>query len=146
MTIDEAIAILSDVGDINRCCSEDAEALDMAIKALEQQPCDDCISREAVVYYIKGHIHEIISESGIDKNEHTNRILRAIIKGVETMPSVQLARHKGKWMDGIDTDARMYECSVCKCRVIADLYDRSVGLSGKAFCPYCGADMGGDTE
>lgn len=38
MTREEAIEILSDVGDINRCCAEDAEALDMAIKALEQQP------------------------------------------------------------------------------------------------------------
>ena len=28
--------------------NEDNEALDLAIKALEQQPCDDCISREAV--------------------------------------------------------------------------------------------------
>lgn len=28
------------------------EALDMAIKALEQQPCEDCISREAVDEYI----------------------------------------------------------------------------------------------
>lgn len=38
MTVEKAIEILSDVGDINRCCAEDAEALDMAIKALEQQP------------------------------------------------------------------------------------------------------------
>jgi len=37
MTAEKAIEILSDVGDINRCCAEDAEALDMAIKALEQQ-------------------------------------------------------------------------------------------------------------
>ena len=36
MTTEKAIEILSDVGDINRCCAEDAEALDMAIKALEQ--------------------------------------------------------------------------------------------------------------
>lgn len=28
---------------------EGIEALDMAIKALEQQPCDDCISREVVI-------------------------------------------------------------------------------------------------
>ena len=38
MTVEKAIEILSDVGDISRCCAEDAEALDMAIKALEQQP------------------------------------------------------------------------------------------------------------
>ena len=37
MTTEEAIEILSDVGDINRC-AEDAEALEMAIEALEQEP------------------------------------------------------------------------------------------------------------
>lgn len=37
MTAEKAIEILSDVGDINRCCAEDAEALDMAIEALKQQ-------------------------------------------------------------------------------------------------------------
>ena len=36
MTTEKAIEILSDVGDINRCCAEDAVALGMAIKALEQ--------------------------------------------------------------------------------------------------------------
>lgn len=37
MTAEKAIEILSDVGDINRCHAEDAEALDMAIEALKQQ-------------------------------------------------------------------------------------------------------------
>ena len=38
MTVEKAIEILSGFGIINRYCSEDAEALDMAIKALEQEP------------------------------------------------------------------------------------------------------------
>lgn len=38
MTVEKAIEILSDVGDINRCCAEDAEALDMAIEALKSRP------------------------------------------------------------------------------------------------------------
>ena len=37
MTAEKAIEILSGFGIINRYCAEDAEALDMAIKALEQQ-------------------------------------------------------------------------------------------------------------
>ena len=44
------------------------------------------ISREAVVYYIQSFIHEIITESGTDKNEHTNSILRSILNGIKTMP------------------------------------------------------------
>ena len=46
MTVEKAIEILSDVGDINRCCAEDAEALDMAIKALEQEDVLDKIRAE----------------------------------------------------------------------------------------------------
>lgn len=52
MTTEEAIEILSDVGDINRCCAEDAEALDMAIKALEQQLSED----EEVIKVSKGAV------------------------------------------------------------------------------------------
>ena len=46
MTAEKAIEILSDVGDINRCCAEDAEALDMAIEALEQKAVLDEIRAE----------------------------------------------------------------------------------------------------
>lgn len=44
---------------------------------------DSVISTKVVTDYIKSHIHEIISESGRDLNEHTNQVLRSIIKGVE---------------------------------------------------------------
>ena len=44
---------------------------------------ESVISTKVVTDYIKSHIHEIISESGRDLNEHTNQVLRSIIKGVE---------------------------------------------------------------
>jgi len=50
---------------------------------------NDYISREAVGYYIQSYIHEIITESGTDKNEHTNHILRSILNGIKTMSSAQ---------------------------------------------------------
>lgn len=64
------------------------ELCKLAIKALDKEPCKDCISREAVYYYISSHINEIITESGTDKNAHTNAILRSLANGVKTMPSV----------------------------------------------------------
>lgn len=75
------------------------EYIDFAISSLEtdeayqleyEQPefCKNCIDREAVYYYISSHIHEIITESGTDKNAHTNAILRSLANGVKTMPSV----------------------------------------------------------
>ena len=42
------------------------EALDMAIKALEQQPCEDCISREAVLDGIERYIDKAQSNASID--------------------------------------------------------------------------------
>ncbi len=62
MTVEKASEILSDVGDINRCCAEDAEALDMAIKALEQTrwiPVSERLPEEEgnyLVYYNDGYI------------------------------------------------------------------------------------------
>ena len=61
MTIDEAITQLKMDRDLcnfnpmtgeeepmNEDCRKTAEALDMAIKALEQEPCEDAVSRKAI--------------------------------------------------------------------------------------------------
>lgn len=42
----------------------------------------DRISRKEAIDYVKSYIHEIITESGTDKNEHTNNILRMIVDGL----------------------------------------------------------------
>lgn len=58
MTAEKAIEILSDVGDINRCCAEDAEALDMAIEALKKSewiPCSERLPEEAGLYLVSMH-------------------------------------------------------------------------------------------
>lgn len=68
---------------------EFAEAINILNEMLEQQPCEDAISRENVKDAIKPYIQEIITESGVDKNEHTNRTIRAILNTIENMPSVQ---------------------------------------------------------
>lgn len=49
MTREQAIAILNH--NVSACLhgTEWGEALDMAIKALEAEPCEDCISRQAVL-------------------------------------------------------------------------------------------------
>jgi hypothetical protein len=55
MTKEEAINVLNDY-DINfegHTAEEIAEAHEMAIKVLGQQPCEDCVSREAVLSIIK---------------------------------------------------------------------------------------------
>ena len=82
----------------------------MAIKALEQQPSDDCVSREQVLYIINPHIHEIISESGRDLNGHTNAVLRAIIGLIEGMPPVTSTH--GTCKDCMAWDKEYHFCSM----------------------------------
>ncbi len=55
-------------------------------------------------------------------------------------------RGTGKWHQSYDSGSRMYECSACGGRMIADPYDLAVGEKGYGFCPYCGADMIGEHD
>ena len=59
---------------------------------------------------------------------------------VDMAPTVE-ERKTGKWLRSIDNDVRMYECSACGARMIADPYETAVGSKGLSFCPYCGAEM-----
>lgn len=59
-------------------------------KSKDQRSSDqigDTISRETVTKFIQSFIHEIITESGTDKNLHTNEVLRKIIQGLEGFSS-----------------------------------------------------------
>ena len=50
MTIDEAIEVIKDIYNYTKWDTYTTnEARTMAIKALEQQPCEDCISREELL-------------------------------------------------------------------------------------------------
>lgn len=65
MTVEKAIEILSGFGIINRYCTEDAEALDMAIKALEQ---------EDVLDKIRAEIEQITDTMGVSYNQYVSKI------------------------------------------------------------------------
>ena len=59
------------------------KALEMAIKALEQEPCEDCISRQAVLDYIDKMPSELTTDG--------RRMIRRITLGEyisDTLPSV----------------------------------------------------------
>ena len=49
---------------------------------------DDSYFRKSdVVDFVESYISEIITESGVDKNLHTNTVLRSIVRGLENIPS-----------------------------------------------------------
>lgn len=102
---------------------ENYEALDMGIKALEQEPCEDCISRAKAIEINKKY-----------HGQMPNDINHQIWQELNDLPSVQPIRPKGEWEyinDGIFTKIK------CECgyeQVVVD------GFADN-YCPNCGAEM-----
>ena len=98
------------------------EALDLAIKALEQQPSEDCISRQAVLntlFYKSDNNCEVV----------LNKELQDRIKA---LPSVTPQQKMGKWIDVDSLDGALWhECSECG----------ETEFYATDYCPNCGAKM-----
>jgi hypothetical protein len=101
--------------DIRSCDNRDA------IKVLEQEPCEDAISREDAMFMILHYGNEI-------RHEVMDDIKASMIK----LPSVTHARPKGHWIrefDDIEGEVR-FTCSNC----------RKYQLFETDFCYHCGSD------
>lgn len=160
MTKKEAIKILMD-GELNPCVAEDREACDMAIKALEKEPCEDCISRQAVIdalrdaenhafnTYYKGLVkaHKIIvglpsviphyTEAEIQKMQEMEQaeIQKAYELGKAEQPKI------GRWIE----DAKTYYEELKKRGLVVDEYTPYFTDDNETqffkHCPNCGAKM-----
>lgn len=93
------------------------------IKELEQQPCDDCVSREAVLDLMQ------LKMGG-----------KELYKAVYDLPPVSPTRKVGKWIyheKSIPTAFKeLRECSCCHCYFRWEMPRNS-------YCPNCGAEMVG---
>lgn len=104
------------------------EALELC-RILEQQPCEDCVSREEVEKLIKSCVcHDrFCSECNFFDDD-------AKTCDMKKLSSVTPAREKGKWIYDIGSEDWCldlpFKCSNCKGRFIKSKY-----------CPRCGADM-----
>ena len=141
MTNEEAIAIIRKEYlcvdrdcDIERSCGKCdlvmpskepiLQAYKLAIKALDQEPCKDAISREDALMALTGEYTDSLSE-----------ILPKAIKRINALPSVTPAEKVGQWeYNPLDM---CFQCSQCKC-CCEDDYKEPPKYN---YCPHCGAKM-----
>jgi len=127
MTRDEAVKAIKSHCYFANLVPVGKEALDMAIKALEQEPCEDAISRQAVLEYIEGSDAEL-------GHSTENELVRQDIK---ELPPVTPQSKTGHWRAIYQGDEIIdYRCSECEFG----------STSGKStyrmhYCPNCGCHM-----
>ena len=107
------------------------EARNMAITALEQQPCEDCISREEVIKHIT-------SVDGLEGFENSNVFAKHYLDMVKGMPSVQPKAKVGHWIES-HIPHEKYVCS--ECGGACWYYDYEGDVAKSRYCPNCGAKM-----
>ena len=108
----------------------DSRAIKEAIKALEQETCEDAISKSDV-FEILGNLMSIPYDFDRQINE---KDVSESMDEIRALPLVTPARKKGHWID--HSDEGFVECSNCGSATncdgnIADLH----------FCFSCGAKM-----
>lgn len=145
MTPQEAVKILK--GAIKKPNTKDGylgQALDMAIKALEQQPCEDCISREAVF--------EQINDWQKDEFLSVTNPLYYLHKRINSLSSVTpKQKATGSWVekqvvDNEEVEIEQWQSARCsKC----DKYHTtpySYYFDDFNYCPNCGSYNGGEKD
>ena len=97
------------------------DGLEMAIKALEQEPCEDAISRSAAI--------DLIADFELSMGQ--------VVRGIYALPPVNPQEQKtGYWILTIE-DWNKWTCSECGFSERTDIH---VTL-GYNYCPKCGAKM-----
>ena len=133
MTNNKAIKGLKMIGKILKekigCDSIEAfsiyEVIETAINALEQEPCEDCISRKEALKLFEDRFIELQKVHQKDKQYGINWCINTL----KDLPSVN-PQKIGHWIKSNIGGAKV--CSVCKAHM---------GLTNFKFCPNCGAKM-----
>lgn len=106
------------------------EVLEFTIKTLEQEPCEDCVSRKAV-----DHLCFEFLRANSDDNI-------AFYEHFRDLPSVTPIRKKARWIftkTNFDRHGCTVECSFCYKKW--KTYDEIRWEKENKYCPNCGAEM-----
>ena len=106
------------------------------IKALEQEPCDDAISRQAVLDIVDGYSE---SQSNVED------VTQDIISDILVLSPIKQEPKIGHWeYVQYDYNPRLgnWHCSECRC-VVIECVDKNEkgGIPLYNYCPNCGAKM-----
>lgn len=77
------------------------------------------------------------------QNDISVTMTNAIIADIESIPTVEPQRIKGRWVRKESDLSWWYECSECGDSPLFDPYEHEVR---SPFCPFCGSDMRGDED
>lgn len=103
------------------------------IKAYEQEPCEDCISREDALMCLTG---QYIA----DKEYPLEEIISKHIRRIKALPPVQPARQKGQWI--LSENGWNTVCDFCrKGKWKGYIPTPEEAAEWMPICPQCGADM-----
>jgi ribosomal protein L37E len=109
-------------------CGKIYEEHKLILELLEQEPCEDCISRQAVLDYLDKMPSELTSDG---RRMVRRRTLEEYIS--DTLPSVTPQPKVGRW---INIDATHSKCD--RCGAVFEIASEN-GESN--YCPHCGAKM-----
>lgn len=109
-------------------------ALRETIEELEQEPCEDAISRQAVIDSLKRASDIAVSCGTVDKEENKHH-LPELIQWIEGFPSVvrenRTAEKVGQWIEHkTDDDRSWLECPICHIKKQYPITN---------YCPKCGS-------
>lgn len=125
---------------------------DRILKALEQEPCEDCISREAVDEYItnllSGYLYDeertrledlsafvwelpsVIPKYTDEEIDKAQAVEQAYVDKMVELAVEETKRPTGKWID-IGDEGLVFKCSLCGMKTTIESH----------YCPNCGAKM-----
>lgn len=100
-------------------------ALKMAIEALDEEPCDDFISRKFMLR---------LGATCIAKRDGSGNLIA--IRAIKELQPATIIRSKGRWIKEIKNNMQRFTCSECS-------YHARIRYH---YCPNCGAKMEEEKE
>jgi hypothetical protein len=120
--------------------------IERAIQALEQEPCEDCVSRNHMIDVIKGKIADVPRNANGTYQRDNGMFVNGLHRALELVlnaPSIAPSRPQGEWEIFRDCEGKT---RVCICKICGHKTGK-YQWTNPNFCENCGARMnGGDEE